>query len=165
MPMPRAIQLYNSNMGGVDLNNMVVQLNRLPTRARKWYTPLIGYMIDLSLINSWLIYRRHAKALGDAKCSMGSKEFRLSVSKSLRGAPKLPNITVTKKLIKQPRSLRPDARLRFEGQHSPIYENVQARCKHCSEGKTKVKCPICQVYLCFTPVRNCFLVFHTCPAA
>jgi len=141
---------------------MLVQLNRLPTRSRRWYLPLIGYMVDLSLINSWLLYRRHVESLGQPHRVLPSKEFRLAVSKSLRGAPKQHIKKVAKKLIQEPRGFRPDSSVRFEGQHSPIYGDKQARCKLCCDGKTKVKCPKCQVYLCFTPLRNCFQHFHPC---
>ncbi|KAK3933163.1 PiggyBac transposable element-derived protein 3 [Frankliniella fusca] len=159
VPTPRAFELYNKNMGGVDLHDMLVQLNRLPTRARRWYVPLIGYMIDLSLVNSWLLYRRHGASLSKP-ARLESKEFRLAVSKSLRGAPKQPPQKSPKNVIKEPRGYRPDLALRFEGQHSPVFEAKQARCKLCTDGKTKVKCPKCQVYLCFTPNRNCFMTYH-----
>ncbi|KAE8737607.1 hypothetical protein FOCC_FOCC016930, partial [Frankliniella occidentalis] len=48
VPIPNAVQLYNKSMGGVDLHDMLVELYRCPTRARRWYMSLISYMLDLA---------------------------------------------------------------------------------------------------------------------
>ena len=61
--IPRAIELYNSNMGGVDLHDMLVQLHRSPTRSRSWYYPIIGYCIDLAVVNSWFLYKRQLASI------------------------------------------------------------------------------------------------------
>jgi len=145
-------------MGEVYFHDMLVELNRLPTKSKRWYMGLIGYMIDLALVNSWLLYRHHAKSLGE-ESSYSSKGFRLSVSRSLRGAPSH-KCAAVKNLIVAPRGYRPEETLKHEGQHSPVYDKTQNRCKYCTAGKTKVRCPKCLVFLCFTPSRNCFHLFH-----
>lgn len=63
IPIPHCIKLYNKEMGGVDLNDMLVEYHRSPTKARRWYMSVIGYFLDLALVNAWLLYRRHARLL------------------------------------------------------------------------------------------------------
>lgn len=74
------MDLYNSHMGGVDKSDMMVALNRLPTRARRWYIPFIGYFIDLALVNSYLVYQRQAVQLKKKQEISTCKEFRQQVS-------------------------------------------------------------------------------------
>jgi hypothetical protein len=162
-------------MGGVDLNDMMVENGRLPVRSKRWYTSLIGYMIDLCLVNSWLLYSRHAASLSDQnlpeenkqqKPVATSKEFRICVSKSLRGVapckPGRPSKISKRQQIVSPRGMRPADCVRFDGiGHWAAFEETQNRCKLCKHGFTKVKCVKCGLCLCLTSKRNCFMAFHT----
>ena len=53
------IKVYNTNMGGVDFSDMFLFLYRLEIRSRLWYIRIFYYLLDLSLANGWLLYRRH----------------------------------------------------------------------------------------------------------
>jgi hypothetical protein len=154
-------------MGGVDLNDMLVELHRLPTRAKRWYFSIIGYLVDLALVNSYLIYRRDAKALGIEATVRNSKDFRLQVSKSLccaerlRGRPAASEKVVKKnQVIVSPR-YRPANEIRFDGLHHLPTHCPQGRCKNCKSGKSTVMCKKCNLILCFTKQKNCFYQFHT----
>jgi hypothetical protein len=46
-------------MGGVDLIDMLVSLYRINIRSKKYYMKIIFHLIDLSIVNGWLLYRRH----------------------------------------------------------------------------------------------------------
>lgn len=112
-------------MGGVDLNDMLVEYHRSPTKARRWYMSVIGYFLDLALVNAWLLYRRHARLLkedheldeemglteedingdGGKDRLMSSKQFRVSVSKAMCGtgvAVADVNVQNKGKKVKQP---------------------------------------------------------------
>lgn len=157
-----AVKMYNRKMGGVDLHDMLVELYRTPTKAKRWYNTLISYMIDLSVCNSWLLYKRHASSLQE-KSKYDLKQFRLAVSKTLRGEcfPSTPVTSRIRNVIKTPRGYRPDDDVRYDGlQHWPSFKNGQARCKFCSNGYTTVVCARCNVSLCFVPTRQCFSKFH-----
>ncbi|KAK3922725.1 PiggyBac transposable element-derived protein 2, partial [Frankliniella fusca] len=83
---PRIIQLYNSHMGGVDLSDQYVAAHRVPTRSKRWYFPIIGYLVDLAVVNSYRQYCRDNKLLGIQQKDIDfadAKAFRFSVSKSL----------------------------------------------------------------------------------
>ncbi|KAE8740291.1 hypothetical protein FOCC_FOCC014191 [Frankliniella occidentalis] len=78
---PQIVRLYNKNMGGVDLFDMLMHLYKLPSRAKRWPVPLISFMIDLSLVNAFLLYRADQKVDNDVVES--SKAFRLRVVEAL----------------------------------------------------------------------------------
>ena len=181
VPCPRVIQFYNKNMGGVDLNDMMVENYRLPVRSKRWYTPLIGYMIDLCLTNSWLLYKRHVQSLSDqndqnqaedeenenkVKPLRNSKEFRISVSKSLRGVlplkPGRPSKVSQRQQIISPRGVRPADSVRYDGiAHWATFQGNQSRCKFCKDGFSTARCVKCGLSLCLTSRRNCFMAYHT----
>ena len=148
---------------------------------------LIGYMIDLSLVNSWLLYKRHAQSLKQLLIDLSededlqetlelfkqqlndilksSKDFRISVRKSLRGVqqPKAgrPSKQKKRKVIVSPRGYRPDPAVRFDlKEHWSVVQTKQGRCKYCKDGYTTKKCFKCDLYLCVTKKRNCFFNFH-----
>ena len=56
---PNVIKSYNQHMGGVDLLDMMISLYRINVRANKYYIKIIWHLFDLSLVNAWLVYRRH----------------------------------------------------------------------------------------------------------
>lgn len=162
VPIPKCIQIYNSSMGGVDLSDMLVELYRVPTRARRWYFAIIGYLLDLAVVNSWLVYRRHGESLG-VPAKLSSKDFRLSISKALRNKgqkPQTQNLGRIK-VIKKPRGHRPDDDTRYDQKgHWPLHEPRQNRCKYCPTGYTSIICSKCEVNLCLVGARNCFVKFH-----
>ncbi len=166
---PRIIQLYNSHMGGVDLSNQFIAAHRVPTRSKRWYFPIIGYLVDLAVVNSYLQYCRDNRLLeiGSREIEFKTaKDFRMSVSKSLRCVERqgedrsLDQSFPKKKLIKSP-LYRPCDEVRFDGtKHWPIFSESVLRCKHCKAGKTSMKCSKCELSLCCKSDRNCFVDFH-----
>ncbi|CAF1619795.1 unnamed protein product [Adineta ricciae] len=59
VPRPNVIKSYNQFMGGVDLHDMLISLYRINVRSQKYYIKIIFHLIDLSIVNGWLLYRRH----------------------------------------------------------------------------------------------------------
>jgi hypothetical protein len=167
VPCPKAVQTYNATMGGVDLSDMFMALYAIPTRARRWYFPLIGYAIDLALTNAWILYKRDCDLLGIKRSCRSSKEFRLDISLSLmaagqrtKGRPSLDK-SLTKKKIKHPVVPRPSPALTSDGfEHWPLMTDNKGRCRYCKTGYSRVKCSKCNLMLCFNGINNCFLQFH-----
>jgi hypothetical protein len=56
-------------MGGVDLMNSLISLYRTNIRSKKWYRHLVFHLFDLTVVNSWLLYRRDCTA-----CMVRSKD-------------------------------------------------------------------------------------------
>ena len=45
-------------MGGVDLSDMLLELYRINFKSKKWYMHIFYYLLDLSVVNAWLLYHR-----------------------------------------------------------------------------------------------------------
>ena len=56
---PTMIVEYNSNMGGVDLCDMLLSMYRIRHRSTKYYMHIVFYCIGVDVVNGWLLYRRH----------------------------------------------------------------------------------------------------------
>lgn len=175
VPCPRIVQLYNTHMGGVDLLDMMIQLYRIPSRAKRWPIAIAAYLIDLCLVNSYFLYVQDFKA-NQSKNSkhskkkekpMSSKAFRLNICSSLfssdkkRGRPSLQDLQIPKQVIRSPVTPRPADEVRFDDtDHWPGFNEKRGRCKICKDGYTAIKCLKCGVHLCLVPTRNCFVQFH-----
>ena len=58
IPCPAMILDYNQNMGGVDLADQHLSYYSLGTRRTlKWSKKVFWRLIDISIINSWIIYK------------------------------------------------------------------------------------------------------------
>ncbi|KAK3925306.1 PiggyBac transposable element-derived protein 2 [Frankliniella fusca] len=165
---PDIVKQYNSMMGGVDKFDMLTEIYRTMTRSKRWYIPLVGYMISMALVNSWLMYERDCLALQE-KGATSSKKFRLDVfnalvaSETRRGRPPA-NEPKAKKLIISPVAPRPvDAERRDNTDHWPGFGEKRQRCRNCQEGFSEVICLKCNMCLCFRKSKNCFVQFHRLP--
>jgi len=52
------ISEYNKHMGGVDLLDSHIGRYKIRSRSRKWYIRLFYHLIDVSVVNSWLLIKR-----------------------------------------------------------------------------------------------------------
>ncbi|CAG5954676.1 unnamed protein product [Menidia menidia] len=67
---PAVTRSYKANLGGIDKSHQV-----LPMKSNRRYLRLFAYVIDVSLTNAWVVYKRDCKALG-VKCQP-LKDFKL----------------------------------------------------------------------------------------
>ena len=71
-------------MGGVDLYDQMMVYYRMAFRSRKYYLRLVFHMIDMCVINSWLLYRRSLDKINVKRHQQNSlSEFKLRLSISL----------------------------------------------------------------------------------
>ena len=56
---PKIVANYNAHMGGVDLCDMLLETYRVRQRTIKYYFHIFYYCIGISVVNSWILYRRH----------------------------------------------------------------------------------------------------------
>uniref|UniRef100_A0A6P7G0D0 PiggyBac transposable element-derived protein 3-like n=1 Tax=Diabrotica virgifera virgifera TaxID=50390 RepID=A0A6P7G0D0_DIAVI len=63
VPYPAIIKHYNRHMGGVDKANSLLGLYRSPSRARRWYYAIFTYLLDMCVVNAWLVYKHHCAEL------------------------------------------------------------------------------------------------------
>lgn len=81
---PFIVEEYNKHMGGVDLCDMLMALYRIKLRSTKYYMHIVYYYISLSVVNGWLLYRRHCMQNNlTAKDHMSLLNFQSAVSNAL----------------------------------------------------------------------------------
>lgn len=171
IPCPAIVKQYNKHMGGVDLLDSYIGKSRIKMRSRKWYMRIFYHLLDVTIINSWLLYRRS----NVGKPTITLVDFRLELAQTLcsigsyqtpkRGRPS--NNDVQKEIeIKKKKpntsSLPPlDVRVDKES-HFPKWNSTRIPCKlpGC-HAQTYVVCKKCETALCFNKEKNCFSDFHT----
>lgn len=171
---PNLIKEYNKNMGGIDKSDMLGHLYSSPMRSRRWYLPIFGYILDVSISNAWILYKRECCLTGEKNSSL--KDFRIELSSSLlRSSEPMPRVfrvmrsspsstppvaTRGKRVAPPPESLRFNA---GEG-HLPLFTGQRRACQHYSSQsnihRSRWMCDTCNVALCLTDKSNCFRNFH-----
>jgi hypothetical protein len=88
-------------MGGVDLLDSLIGRYKIKMRSKKWYMRIWYHLIDMTIVNDWLLYRRVETEKGN-KPNKTLFDFRveaiISITKMgeittpIRGRPSLENI-------------------------------------------------------------------------
>lgn len=141
-------------------------------RTKKWYLRLFYHLLDIIVINCWLLYKRVGEEKGEPR-PIQLKNFKLEIAKSLclyglsinkkRGRPSATSDeNIEKKRMKANTAILPPRDVRRDGfEHYPLWNSKRQRCKYPEcKGKTFVYCEKCRVELCFNKENNCFRNFH-----
>ena len=154
VPQPHAIYNYNKNMGGVDHHDWLVGKYSVSIRGKKWYWPLFTRMLDMAVVNAWIIYRMiHGPETLDLL------EFRRKIC-----VPYL-KLACLEAAVGRPRNLSrvsnsfSDVRYDTKG-HVIKKRDSQRRCQNrpC-KAKPRTFCGKCNVTLCV----ECFSSYHQKP--
>ena len=177
MSIPNIISMYNRSMGGVDLCDMLLSLNRIDRKSKKWYMRIVYYFIVLAVNNSWLIYRQSLPKQKDKPgVRMSLKTFSQRIAEGLTLAKKVSS-SLNKRLSEscdpgekniklQDRHRRCNEAIisrdiQFDGLYHLPEHSEKGRCKRCKVGYTRWKCIKCQMHFCMNDRQNCFLSFHS----
>ena len=178
--IPRIIDDYNRNMGGVDIANQYRTAYTVHRPTRRTWMPLFGYIIDTMLNNSYLIFRDLQKERGDDGGIKSHQDFIRWVAWELilQGADWAGNRkcygrdndeAVPPGVHATSDGLSID---RHEGIHLPVIFESRRRCYLCShkyqEGRrggglnvrTRMGCSTCDRAFCFNEFKNCWGDFH-----
>lgn len=173
VPRPFAVKEYNAFMGGVDLADMLIELYRTDHKSKRWYMRIFYWMMDVSIVNGWLLYKCHCAQLS-IKRRLSLLAFRMQIAQTLAHLKSNPlkrrsgmaaeaGIVPAKHLIHSPVTPGPTVDVRYDGMnHWPQYgeKKKKKRCKFCKFGYTFLYCAKCNMHLCLLPSRNCFKAFH-----
>ncbi|XP_026766406.3 histone-lysine N-methyltransferase PRDM9 isoform X2 [Pangasianodon hypophthalmus] len=145
VPCPAVISTYSKSTGGADLSDMLINLYKSPMKSKRWYLPLFGYILDLSICNAWLVYKRDCTLLEANPLPL--KKFRLSVANTLKSVNKPSKVgqplSVSTSLSNRPkaRSSQPPPDVRYDGYgHWPVYTYQRGRCKLCPKDCEDCRC-------------------------
>ena len=168
---PHIVAVYNTNMGGIDLSDMLLTIYQNHRKSRKWYFRIIYYLVWIASSNCWLTYRNDLTDEEDrAGKRLSFKDFLLQtadglskVGKACRARPGRPSLAVNQPTPKRKRLADENVPVEIlrkdHVDHLPEHSN-RGRCKHCTSGFTRWKCRKCSVHLCLNANNNCFSDFH-----
>ena len=171
---PEVIKTYNQNMGGVDLTDRMLSVCPSRNRTKKWTIRVMSHLFDLAVVNAWLQYRvveaekgiarKHIVQLREYKLNLGTKLIADNEEGSDGGSEDEEYEDLEPKHVKRKILIKPipskEHRTKSAA-HLPEYGTKQSRCRKsgCAK-KTTVFCKKCDIFLCFTPNRNCYSHFH-----
>lgn len=149
VPQPKIIHNYNKGMGGVDKMDSLIAVYRTRIRQRKWYWPLVAYLLDVSVVNSWLLMKKIMPDAPEAESLLSFRRYlALSFLKSFGVKPQPGRVLVTSTL----------ASVRFDNVgHIVVYNEKDRRCGHCGK-KANFLCDKCNIAL---HPKMCFKIYHS----
>ena len=78
---PRVIKECNTHMGGVDLMDSFIGWNHICIKSRKWKTRLFYHLLDMTVINAWIMYKNVGAMKGKSqKDIMKLADFRTELA-------------------------------------------------------------------------------------
>lgn len=168
---PYIVGEYNRHMGGVDLIDSIMGRYKIMLRSKRWQVRMFYHLLDLTMANSWLAYRRVRKERNITEKQLSSADFRLEIGETLcklglkpqiKSRRSIENEIQAKKRKGPAQHVPPIAVRQDQIGHWPIWEEKRIRCKFpkCT-GVTQTICEKCGVALCYNKQNNCFRSFHT----
>ena len=155
---PKAVKDYVNGSRGVGLFDWLLAKHDIKIRGKKWYWCLFTKILDMIVVNSWILHKTTSKS----NRTLSILDFRREIAESYlkaacalqkgAGPPKNAGAHLSKQL---PSSLR------FDGLHHYIAKNEtgrRCRCQFLGCTRKTVNCCIkCNVAVCM----ECFALFHT----
>ena len=171
---PNIVQEYNKFMGGIDSFDSYISLYRTKTKSSaKYYKRIFFHIMDMFVINSWLLYRRDSMDLGEVpKSILPLWDFKAEIAEKLstgtgirrKRFSEVSHGHLTKQKRGRAQPLPTDSMRRDGVDHLPYLSAKRATCKNpgCSS-KVRTICSKCsgteEIHLCVSE-KNCFFDFH-----
>uniref|UniRef100_A0A6A7G6I3 PiggyBac transposable element-derived protein 3-like isoform X1 n=1 Tax=Hirondellea gigas TaxID=1518452 RepID=A0A6A7G6I3_9CRUS len=140
-------------MGGVDKHDWLVSKYSTSIRGKKWYWPFFTRIIDMAVVNAWIIYKFVNSNKNDVMNLLTFKRSICLAYVKLNGEK--PSVG-RKCSAAGPSAVQDDIRFDMRG-HMIHKRGQQRRCQNKPyHAKPKTYCPKCNVTLCL----QCFAPFH-----
>ena len=158
-------------MGGVDLLNSLMSLHRCKLKSKKYYHRIFYHFLNVTIVNSWLLYRRDCEAFDVPKskqfCLLNfkvtiaevlSKEEQVTSKKHGRPSTILETNYQEKKHKGHSTKPIPEKSIRLDNvDHFPVLKEKANHCMFPScKGYPSIFCTKCKIYLCLDKKKNCF---------
>lgn len=155
IPRPQVIAKYNTYMGGTDQMDQNLGCYRIGIRSKKWYWPLLTWMLDVAMQNSWILYNKSGKP------KMSQLQFRREIANVLLCKAQVPRKGAGRQSAsKFSTDSRISDSIRFDRMDHFIQHTEEKRKKRCAGSNCKstvrTMCSKCKVGLCI----DCFILFH-----
>lgn len=155
VPRPHVVGMYNKFMGGTDRMDEDLSRYRISIRSKKWYWPILTWLIDAALQNSWILYKSSGRPITNLNFR---REVATTYLNKYGNPPIRPGRPSTSKNSVTLNRISDDVRYdRTNHLIVPVPNKKRRRCagEGCSSvGRTQ--CQKCDVGLCI----ECFAIFH-----
>ncbi|XP_069670940.1 piggyBac transposable element-derived protein 3-like isoform X1 [Periplaneta americana] len=147
---PLVIKNYNKYIGGVDHHDCLAGKYATAIRCKKWYWALFVRMLDMAVVNGWIIYReihgRDALDLLEFRRCLAVQYLKMFTNRKRMERP-----------LSSPRGVQFD--MRFDGRgHFMAKRPSQRHCRMAGcKGRPVTFCKKCDVTLC----QRCFEPYHS----
>jgi hypothetical protein len=174
---PRLVQVYQMFNGQTDAFNRLVGGPGVKFGARKHYLPLVYWLFNASVVNTWTLYL-HLNGMTPASMSLAAFRSRLSdellnslkppMDDSPPPSPVATSVQVSVSVTQEGRTRRATAGLAGLKpticdplKRMPVWRHDRRSCiyRGC-KGKVQSFCRGCNQTLCTSYKRNCFAHFH-----
>lgn len=147
IPQPKMISSYNKGMGGVDKLDSLVAVYRTRIRQRKWYWPLVAYLLDVSVVNGWILMKKVKPSAPGAESLLQFRRYiSLNFLKTFGVKPQQGRVT------------RPIEDVKYDNLgHLIVYNETDRRCGLCGK-KSQFICEKCKIGL---HPKICFKLYHS----
>lgn len=151
---PHTVKMYNESMGGVDIFGMLISLYRINIRSRRGYMRIVHWVFNASVVNGWLLYRRHMSQENQS-VDFNLLQFQTYIARALCTAGTVserkkagrPKITPPPTPKRGPKRLLPLEETRFDNfSHWPCLSDKKGRCAHCHTKTTQMTCTKCNIH-------------------
>lgn len=153
---PSSIADYNRYMGAVDRFDQYMSAYSVSQKSRRWWVKLFYYMLDTTIVNSFLLYKESCNAV--KKKYMSHLDFRSKLTDQLisdfSSRQRRPTISPMSNKRKDS-----SGSVQISGKHLAIKISTYRRCVSCSKSKEKrsnMACDTCDKVLC----KDCFAKYH-----
>jgi len=140
--IPTPILKYNEFMGGVDLSDQFCAYVETDRKSLKWWKKLFFHILNVSIINSWIIYKSYGNEIK-------LKDFKFQLSTEML----CQSFRMKDLVIRIKKKYRHFPAKRFEPGRRGLRK---CKYKDCNN-KTQFICKMCGIHLCIEP---CFEFFH-----
>ncbi|KAL9978044.1 hypothetical protein ACROYT_G015521 [Oculina patagonica] len=163
---PKAIDHYNNYMNGVDRSDQIISKNCALRKCMRWWKTLFFHMIDIAIVNSYILFQLHRKEHPDEEAlkrpqKFAIAEYREELVRQLAGLEEYGQPPVFKPQTKDPGE--------FVTDHIPRMSGTKRNCKVCyaTTGKEMKVRTFCSAEQCkdaplhITQDKNCFEIWHS----
>ena len=159
-------------MGGVDLSDMLNSLYRNQVKTKRWYIKVLFHCVNIAKVNARLLYKRHCMQLETPKSLL---KFILEISHSLLHRNTIPTVKVgcPSKRMSTDNNTQPEHKKRATSNSQPDsdvrldcvadwpeFRKEKRKCRYCKTGQSHVYYMKCDICLCLSGARNCFVEYH-----
>ena len=158
---PSCIQRYNEYMHGVDKSDQHLAKYNLLRKCIRWWKILFYHMIDIAVVNGFILFQQHRKLNKDNIILHRPKtyallDFREAVIRQLADL---------KEYVDPPKS---NVDKKYFSEHLPVFTDEKRNCKlfylvDKTQLRVHYKCntPQCNAYLHVLKDENCFEKWHS----